>query len=303
MELRLIIIGSSAALPAHKRSLNAQVLQTPSSCYLIDCGEGTQFRLTDAKIRLNRIDHIFISHLHGDHLFGLFGLISSASMQGRTRKLSVFAPAGLKFLIDALVETQSLYLNFDLDIVEVDTKVCRELFEDDHFKVYSIPLKHRIPTTGYKFVEKQNSYNIQKDTIEEYHLSIDQIKSLKSGKNVLLDNGSIIRSGDVCFHKAKPKSFAYISDCVFHPEIVRFIKGVDLLFHEATYMNEEEKLAKTRFHSTALQAARIAKMAGAGKLILGHFSSRYIDLQPLLEEARAVFPESLLGTDQTVFDF
>lgn len=303
MELRLIIIGSSAAIPAHQRSLSGQVLQTPSCSYLIDCGEGTQFGLTDAKIRLNKIDHIFISHLHGDHIFGLFGLLSSASMQGRTREMSVFAPAGLKLLIDAFTETQSMYLNFELNIEEIDTKIYRQIFEDDHFSVYSIPLKHRIPTTGYKFVEKQKSSNIHKEAVEKYQLNVDQIKSLKSGKNVCLEDGNIIHAEDVCFQKSKPRSYAYVSDCVFHPDIVRFIRDVDVLFHEATYMNDEEELAQSRFHSTALQAARIAKMAGAGKLILGHFSSRYSDLQPLLEEARSVFPNAWLGTDQAVFNF
>ncbi len=303
MELRLIIIGSSAAIPAHHRNLSGQVLQTPSSSYLIDCGEGTQFGLTDAKVRLSKIDHIFISHLHGDHIFGLFGLLSSASMQGRTKELSVFAPPGLKLLIDAFTETKSMYLNFELNIVEVDTTVYRQIFEDEHFRMYSIPLKHRIPTTGYKFVEKQKKVNIHKEAIAKYQLSFDQIKSLKSGNNANLEDGRTICSEDVCFHKYKPRSYVYVSDCVFSPEIVRFIQGVDVLFHEATYMNEEKELAQTRFHSTALQAALIAKMAGAGRLILGHFSSRYTDLQPLLDEARSVFPDASLGTDQSVFLF
>lgn len=302
VDLRLTIIGSNAAIPGHKRGLSAQVLQTASNGYLIDCGEGTQFGLLENKIRMNRIDHIFISHLHGDHIFGLFGLLSSASMQGRSKEMTIFAPKGLEMLFDAFTETQSLFLTFDLRFEAIDTKISRKIFEDDHFRVYSIPLHHRIPTTGFKFEEKPKSENIRKEIIEELHLTVDQIKLLKSGTTVCLENGTWLSPGEACYRKMVPRSFAYVSDTKYDPSIIKYIRGVDLLFHESTYMTEAEQLAVDRMHSTAIQAATIAQKAEVKKLVLGHFSSRYSDLLPMLEEARSVFPNSWLGLDGDSFE-
>lgn len=302
MDLRLTIIGSNAAIPAHKRGLSAQVLHNTSVSYLIDCGEGTQFGLAENKIRVCRIDQIFISHLHGDHIFGLFGVLSSASMQNRTKKMTIFAPPGLRSMIRTFEESQSMFLTFDLDIVDLDAKVHKKIFQDEYFSVYTIPLKHRVPATGFKFVERQKLMNIRKEAIGRFDLSVEQIKMLKSGMDIVLDDGITVSSKEVCYQKDHPKSFAYISDTIFDTGIVQHIKGVDVLFHESTYLSDVEELARSRMHSTARQAATIAKMAGAGKLILGHFSSRYNDLQVLLDEARTVFPQSFLGEDGTTFE-
>jgi ribonuclease Z len=300
--MELIVLGSSSAIPAHNRGLSAQVLACSDRNYLIDCGEGTQFRLISNRVRLSRIHQIFISHLHGDHVYGLPGLLGTMSMQGRKAPLDLFAPQGLSEMIWTVLDGSGTRLGFPLNLHRVDTGIYAKVFSDDHFRVYSVPLEHRVPVCGYKFVQRE-SRNIKPEIIRTYRLDFDQIRAIKSGKDIVLASGQRLKSKDHTWIKQRPMSFAYLSDTVIYPAVLPYIQGVDILFHEATYLDELRELAWERKHTTARQAARLAAAAGAGKLVIGHFSSRYKNLQPLLDEARSEFPESYLGLDGSRFPF
>lgn len=296
MSLQLIVLGSSSAIPAHNRGLSAQVVQARDKNYLIDCGEGTQFRVISQRIKLSRLQQVFISHLHGDHIFGLPGLLGTLTMQQRKKPLDIFAPTGLSGLIGEVMDVSSTHLNFPLNIHRVDTTVYRKIFTDENFDVYSIPLDHRVAACGFKFVQRP-SRNIKQESIRKFGLDFNQIRRLKDGKSVELESGVTLDPDEHTFQKNQPRSFAYISDTAYDPGILPYIRGVDTLFHEATYLDELRELARERKHSTARQAALMAKKAGVGRLIIGHFSSRYKNLTPLANEARSVFPESFLGQD------
>ncbi len=298
MPFQLTILGSNSAVPANGRFTTAQVLQVKNKLYLIDCGEGTQTRLGDYNIsRRERIEQIFISHLHGDHIFGLPGLLTSFSLNNRKAPLRIYSPAGLQEMIEAILKYSYSHLSYDLKFVVVPTDKSVQIFDNKDITVTTIPLNHRIPTTGYLFKEKEKVRNIRPEKIEEYSIHYSKIDAIKNGGDFTTEDEKVIPHKELTIAPPPPRSFAFCSDTTYQESIVPIIKGVDLLYHETTYMEDAKESAAKYGHSTAKEAATIAKMAGVGKLICGHYSSRYGDLTPLEEEAKSVFPNSELGLE------
>lgn len=288
MSFKVTALGSNSAIPTLKRFASAHIINHSEHFYLIDCAEGSQIRLRQYRVKFSRINHIFISHLHGDHYFGLFGLISTFSLLGRKKTLNIYADERLKGILSSVLYMQEIA--FDIKINALNFKERELIFEDKRLQVSSFPLNHRIPTCGFLFKEKQKQPNIKKEAIAKYEISVPDIRRIKAGEDLRLKSGGIIKHEELTHPPAKPASYAYCSDTRYHPEIVRHIKGVDLLYHEATFTAKDEKLAKSTGHSTAEQAAKIAKAARAGKLIMGHFSSRYKKNGGMEAEAGKVFP-------------
>lgn len=294
MSFELIILGSSSALPTSKRSTAAHLLNMNERFFLIDCGEGTQIQLRRFRLSPARINHIFISHLHGDHVFGLFGMVSSLGLMGRKAVLNLYGPA-------ALEEMMRVHLGFfgalPFELRFHAAKEKQVVYQDSKTEVIPVRLKHRAETFGYLFREKPRLLNVDKAKIEQYGLGVADIKNIKEGKDHLLENGTVVPNASLTLPPIRPRSYAYISDTAYLPEIAEQIWGVDLLFHEATFLEKDAGLAGQTLHSTARQAALVAKAAGAGKLLIGHFSTRYKSDKVFLEEARAIFPESVAVND------
>lgn len=291
MNFELRILGSNAATPAHGRHLSAQVLTIGKDVFLIDCGEGTQFQMLKFQVKRNKINHIFISHLHGDHIFGLIGLLMSYELNGRANPLHIYSPVGLQAIIEIQLNDE---LKFPLHFHVTDPSVSAVLFENNRIKVTSIPLIHRAPCHGFLFAEKPHPANILKEKIEAYQIPYQAISGIKNGADYILENGTLIPHEELTQVAPPPRKFAYCSDTMYSDAILPIIKGVDILYHEATFMHDLLPKAQKTMHSTAQQAASIAKQAKVKQLIIGHFSSRYDDLSPLLEEAKAVFESTTL---------
>lgn len=297
MTFELTILGCSSAMPVYGRFMSSQVLNVNEKLILLDCAEGTQIRLTDFKISKNKIDTILISHLHGDHVFGLPGLIGSMSLVGRKKPLNIYGPKGLEYYLNTVFDISGSHIDFDLNIHLVEDDKYYKIFEDERVKIYAFPLEHRISTVGYKVEEKDKLRNIKPEMISKYNLDYSQIQSAKHGNDINLQDGSILKYTEITLCPKKKRSYAYCSDTKYNERIIPFVKNVDLLYHEATYMQELQSKARERFHSTTVEAAMIAKQAKVGKLILGHYSSRYKDLKMLLDEAQTVFVNTELGID------
>jgi len=284
----LIILGSSSALPTSKRFPTAHLLKVDERFFLIDCGEGTQIQLRKFGLNPARIHHIFISHLHGDHVYGLFGLLSTMGMMGRTIPLNLYGPLRLKEMMEQhLSFFGNLPFELHFHFPDPDSSLC--IYEDDKLSVLPIPLKHRTLTFGYLFREKKKLLNVRKDQIEKYGIGIADIVRIKQGEDFTTADGSVIPCASLTLPPYRQRSYAYISDTVFDPDLVHRIRKVDLLFHEATFSEKDAKLASETKHSTAAQAAKLAKLAEVEKLLIGHFSSRYRDHSLLEEEAKAIF--------------
>ena len=297
MDFSLTILGSSSALPTSDRTVTAHVLKVHERFFLIDCGEGTQMQMRRNRIRFGKIHHIFISHLHGDHFYGLFGLISSLNLMGRKVPLNIYGPPNLKIYLDLHFSINSVQLDFELAFHPLDMKGGQTILEDKHIIVETFPLDHKIGCLGFLFRERDKDRNIIKEVIKEFDLGITDIVALKRGEDIIDKNGKLFKSSELTSPAPSPRSYAYCSDTRYNEAIIPHIRGVSLLYHEATYAeNLKERAVKTG-HSTAGEAAEIAAKAQAGKLIIGHFSSRYKDLTPLLDEARAIFPETCLAED------
>lgn len=301
MKFEITILGSGSATPTLERNPTSQYIYINERHFLIDCGEGTQMQLRKNKIRFQRISHIFISHLHGDHYLGLVGLISSFHLLGRKNELHVFGPAPLKELIFAHLKASKTYLQYPLFIKEIDTKTPAVLHEDKVVKVTSFPLKHRIPCVGYRIDELEREPNVKKEAIEKYNLGVEQIKLAKEGKDITLENGEIVANSLITSEPPKPRSYSFCSDTMFAPEIVSFIQNSTALYHEATFLESMKQRAKQTFHSTAKQAAEIAKMASVKQLYLGHFSTRYKETESFLEEAKEEFSNVFIVHDDMQF--
>lgn len=270
---------------------------------MIDCGEAAQIQLRKFKLKFSKIDFIFISHLHGDHYFGLMGLISSFHLHKRSRLLTIFGPNGLDEIITVQLKHSNTRLNFPLRFVPTQSDGIELILEEKNFRVFSFPLKHRLPCTGFLIKEKPGLLNLIKEKLQETHVPIDAINKLRQGRDVLDEAGNIRFAVEEFAHPPKtPRSYAFCSDTVFDPEIVPYLEGVNLLYHEATFGQDEEKRAADTLHSTAAQAGKIASMANVGKLLLGHYSTRYQDLSPLLQEAKAEFPESYLSEEGITYE-
>ncbi len=301
MKFSLTILGVNSATPAYGRFPTSQVLQINNNFFLIDCGEGAQMRMSDFKIPRQKINQILISHLHGDHVFGLPGLLFSLTLSGRTEQIDIFSPAGLQEMVMAQLKPGGQF-SFPIQFHELDTDNPVTFFENPELTIRTIPLKHRIPTIGFLFQEKPRQRNILPEKISEFNLNIPQIKEAKAGKNVTLADGRTISNEILTIPPPPPRSYAYVSDTAFDETIVSQISQVDLLYHETTFCEDLADHAEITMHSTAQQAAIIAQKAKAGKLITGHYSSRYKDLEVFLTEAQQVFPNTVLGLEGTTYE-
>lgn len=295
MSIKLTILGFNSAVPTANSYPTSQLLNIEERYFLIDCGEGTQVQLRRSKAKFNRINHIFISHLHGDHVFGLIGLISTLQLLGRDTPLNIYGPLGIKeFILNQLKFTESV-CSFELAFHELTGKKSVLVYEDNLIEVFTIPLNHRVYTNGYLFREKPKARRLNMDAIAEFNeIEICDYQNIKNGKDVVLESGQVIENSYLTFDPHKSLSYAFCSDTKYKPDIVPIIQNVDLLYHESTFLHELKDLALYTGHSTAKEAGMIAKQANVGQLILGHFSNRYHDYDVLLKEAQAEFPNTIL---------
>ncbi len=295
-EFNVYVLGCGSALSMHGRHPSGQIIQYGDIFCLIDCGEGTQSRLNQYGIKPFKIEMIFISHLHGDHVFGLPGLLSSLAHLKRTTPLTVYGPIGIKGFLESIFTYTSQKITYPLSIVENDIDDIKTIWSNDRLEILTFPLNHRVPCNGYLFREIGHSIKLRKEQIEAHALTVDQIKAITRQQDVLVNGKSIPAS--VFIHPPQPRlSYAYCSDTRYDEKIIRWIGNVSVLFHETTFMNDKEVLANQTGHSTAQQAARIAKMANANCLMTGHFSSRYKDLLPLLDEVKEKFSHAILAEE------
>lgn len=299
MSFELTILGSSSALPTSIRFPTAHLLNAGERFFLIDCGEGTQIRLKKFGINPGRIHHIYISHLHGDHVFGLFGLLSSLGMLGRKVPLYLYGPPALKELMDTYNKFFGP-LPYTLEIQAV-SKDGGLIYENDKLTVTAIPLKHRIPTFGYLFREKEWPLNVRKEKIASLGLGIADLVMVKRGEDYVSGSGKVIPNQKLTLPPYRTRSYAYLSDTLYDSALAEKVKDVDLLFHEATFASKDNKLASQTMHSTAAQAAELARLAGVRKLLIGHFSTRYKDPGLLEKEAREVFANTSAVMDGDIY--
>ncbi len=298
----LSILGCGSALPTQKNFPSAQMLEIRDKQFLIDCGEGTQIRLRQMGIRTNRLGHIFISHLHGDHCFGLIGLISTFGMLNRTAELHIHAQADLEKILQPQLDYFCTDLPFKVIFHAINPRKHQLIYEDRSVSVFSIPLKHRVPCCGFLFEEKPRDRHIIREMIDFYHIPTWRIPKIKQGEDFVTEEGEIIANALLTKASDTPKRFAYCSDTAYTEKIVPIIEGVDCLYHEATFMEEEALRSKQTEHSTARQAAEIARKANVKKLIIGHYSARYINQNELLSEAKSVFENTILGEDMKFYE-
>ena len=298
----ITILGCSSATPTSERNPTAQLLGHGEKLFLIDCGEGTQVSLRKMHIHFQRIRHIFISHLHGDHFYGLIGLMSSMHLLGRTKPLHIYGPPMLKEIIDLQLIASQTTLLYQLEFHPTQAEKQEVIFEDEHISVSSFPMLHRIPTTGFLFQEKPYERKIRKDVIQLLQIPVHLIPKLRSGDDYIAPDGTVHPNKLITIDPPLPRSYAFCSDTAYFEDIIAVVKGASLLYHETTFMNDRITNATDKYHSTTGQAATIALKAGAKKLLIGHYSARYDDLKPLLDEARAVFPDTELAVDGCVFE-
>ena len=301
--MKLTILGCYSATPRALTNTTSQVLEINNHMFLIDCGEGTQVHLRKHKIKFNRIKHVFISHLHGDHFFGLVGLISTFRLLKREADLHVYGPKGIKEIVTLQMKLADSWTNYNLYFHELTSKESELVYEDDVVEVHTIPLEHRIYTNGYLFKEKVGERKLDVHLAEEANINVAYYRKLKQGFDVENEDGVLIRNESVTSDADKPKSYAFCSDTVYKEDIVPIIKNVDVLYHESTFLEKHAHLGPKTKHSTAKEAARIAKQADVGTLVLGHFSTRYGGLEDFKTEAKEVFDNVELSGDGKVFDF
>ena len=301
MSFAVTILGSSSAKPTADRHPSAQVVNVHEQHYLVDAGEGVQQQIIRAGINPLKLRAVFISHLHGDHVYGLFPLISTLGLYGRRTPLPVYAPAPLGEMLEAHMRYFDTDLPYEVEWHEVRTTEHALLLENRTLEVWSVPLRHRIPTAGFLFREKKPPLNADKFKITKYGLTIAQIAAAKRGEDVLLDTGEVLPNDEVAYEPYAPRLYAYLSDTAYSAKAAELVRGADLLYHEATYAAAERKTARQRGHSTTEEAAKAALRAGAKRLIIGHYSSRYKDERVLVEEARTLFPETYPATERSTF--
>ena len=301
--MKLTILGCHSATPHADKATTTQLLSTKKHHFLIDCGEGTQVLLRKEKIKFAHIKHIFISHLHGDHFYGLPGLISTFRLLGRESPLHIYGPVGIREAVTLLLKLSNSWTNYPLHFHELSEKEPVCLFSDGEMEVHTIPLKHRVYTNGFLFRETPKERKINPEAVKKLRVDQSQMRNLKQGKDVVNIDGESISNAQLT-HDPKPsKAYAFCSDTAYHPEITRQIQGVDVLYHEATFLDDNFELAKKTDHSTAKQAAQIAKDANVNHLILGHYSSRYKDLTLFHTEAAEIFPNVELAYDGYTLEF
>ncbi|MCB0839708.1 MAG: ribonuclease Z [Bacteroidetes bacterium] len=297
------ILGTSAAIPTNSRLPSAQVVTINDRHHLVDCGEGTQMQLIKHRVKFARLDVIFISHLHGDHILGLPGLLNSLSLYERNFPLKLYAPSGLKQILDLVFAQTHSYLNYELEFIPMeDFAVGDIIYDTERYRVRCLPLEHRIFCRGFKFeeVNKRPKFDFYKAKALE--IPNNYFNLLKQGNIITLENGRTVHPEEVLLPPDNPLSFAYCSDTSYHEELIEHIKHTKLLYHEATFLHNMKDRAEATCHSTALQAGKIARSAEVRQLLLGHFSARYKNLQPILDEARSVFPNTMLAKEGYVFN-
>lgn len=296
MSLKLTILGCHSATPRVHAHPTSQYLEINNRHFIIDCGEGTQRQMRKYKVGFSKIDHVFISHLHGDHFFGLIGLIATFGILNREKPLHIFGPEGLKEVTNLQLKISKSYAQFEIIFHELTSKKSELIYEDEKVTVHTIPLNHRLYTNGFLFSEKQKAKKLNIENVQQYpEIETCDYHNIKAGKDVVLPSGEIIKNEELTLKSSKPLKYAFCSDTAYKPSIVSLIKDVDLLYHEATFLEDRVDLAKKTKHATAMQAAKIAKDSNAKQLILGHFSSRYKNEELFKIEAQTIFKNVILA--------
>jgi len=301
--MKLTILGCFSATPKTNAHTTSQVLEVKGDLFLIDCGEGTQIQLRKIGIKFNRIKHVFISHLHGDHLYGLIGLISTFRLLGRTSDLNIYGPKGIKEIITIQLKYAKGWTDYNLFFHELSSLESEFIYENDKLKISTIPLNHRIYTNGFLFKEKIGLRKINLKSVEFNSIDFSFYENLKLGKHYINHNGDIILNRNLTFDPNSPKSYAFCSDTCYNESIVPLISDVDLLYHESTFLEIHKELAVKTKHSTAIDAAKIANLANVNKLLLGHFSTRYTDLTKFIKESKNYFDNTELAHDGKIIEF
>lgn len=301
--MNLTILGCYAATPRTFTNPTSQVLEIRNRLFLIDCGEGTQVQLRKNKIKFSRINHIFISHLHGDHFFGLVGLVSTFMLLNRTTDLHIYGPKGIKEIINLQLRFSNSWPNYGMFFHELESPESETIFEDEKVIVSTIPLKHRIYTNGFLFKEKIGDRKLDLNAVQNYEIDKCYYQKIKNGKDITLEDGRVIENQKLTFDPIPAKSYAFCSDTAYDESIVEFIKNVDVLYHESTFLESEAALAVKTKHSTAREAAKIALKAEVNQLVMGHYSTRYESIELFKEEAKTIFPNVLLADDGKSFEF
>lgn len=300
--MKLTILGCYAATPRTITNPTAQVLEIRNRMFLIDCGEGTQVQLRKHKIKFSKINHIFISHLHGDHLYGLIGLVSTFMLLNRTNDLHIYGPKGIKEIITLQLRLSNSWTNYGLYFHELESKESEVIYEDEKVIVKTIPLKHRIYTNGFLFEEKVGERKLNIEAVQSYEIDSIYYRKIKNGKDITLDDGRVIENSRLTFDPDPPKSYAFCSDTIYDEEIIKHIEAVTALYHESTFLESEAEKATQTMHSTAKEASRIAAKANVGQLILGHYSTRYDSIALFQEEASSIFSNVVLADDGVSFE-
>ena len=301
--MKLTILGCYAATPRTITNPTSQVLEIRNRMFLIDCGEGTQVQLRKNKIKFSKINHIFISHLHGDHFYGLVGLISTFMLLNRQTDLHIYGPKGIKEIILLQLRYSNSFTGYNLYFHELEAKESETIYEDEKVIVKTIPLKHRIYTNGFLFQEKIGDRKLNVEAVEKYEIETCYYQNIKNGKDITLDNGTIIPNETLTFDPIPPKSYAFCSDTMYDETIIPIIQNADILYHETTFLETEADKAEKTMHSTAKEAAQIATKANIKQLILGHYSTRYSNIELFKDEAQTIFSNVLLADDGKSFEF
>lgn len=299
---RLHILGCGSALPTLKHFPSMQIVECRGKLFMVDCGEGAQLQMRRLGISFARLGHVFISHLHGDHCFGLIGMVSTFGLLGRTAPLHIFAPHPLEKMLDEQMKLFCRNLGYDVVFHPVDTEKQEVIYEDRSLTVETLPLIHSIACCGFLFREKVGLPHIRRELIDMYGIPVSQINNIKAGNDYMLPDGTLISHERLTLPADPPRSYAYCSDTRYIPELANRVEHVSTLYHESTYADEHEGMAAKYLHSTARQAALVARDAGVGQLVIGHFSSRYESEEVLLNEARSVFPNTLIASEKLIID-
>ena len=301
--MKLTILGCYAATPRTITNPTSQVLEIRNRMFLIDCGEGTQVQLRKHKIKFSKINHVFISHLHGDHVYGLIGLVSTFMLLNRVNDLHIYGPKGIKEIITLQLRLSNSWTSYGLYFHELESTTSEVIYEDEKVVVKTIPLKHRVYTNGFLFEEKIGDRKLNIDAVQEFEIDTCYYQNIKNGKDITLEDGRVIENQLLTFDPIAPKSYAFCSDTAYDERIIPNIENADILYHEATFLDTEQHLSEKTMHSTAKEAASIAQKANVGQLILGHYSTRYESIQKFKEEAETIFPNVLLADDGVSFEF